>query len=126
MNTLIIEAGRSESEYWRDIWRYRELLIFLAWRDLLVRYKQTAVGVAWSLIRPFLTMAHNRLEYQHALRGIAYLRILAGERSPSTPIGSDRWGDREISDYPPIGEDDLEILKARIDELVRKAAERLE
>ena len=56
MNRLIIEAGRSESQYWRDLWRYRELFYFLAWRDLLVRYKQTVVGVAWSLIRPLLTM----------------------------------------------------------------------
>lgn len=53
---LIIEAGRSERQYWRDLWRYRELFVFLAWRDLLIRYKQTAVGVAWSLLRPFLTM----------------------------------------------------------------------
>jgi lipopolysaccharide transport system permease protein len=56
MGRLIIEAGRSESQYWRDLWRYRELFHFLAWRDLLVRYKQTVVGVAWSLIRPLLTM----------------------------------------------------------------------
>jgi lipopolysaccharide transport system permease protein len=54
MSRLIIEAGRSEREYWRDLWRYRELFYFLAWRDLLVRYKQTVVGVAWSLIRPLL------------------------------------------------------------------------
>jgi lipopolysaccharide transport system permease protein len=53
---LIIEAGRSERQYWRDLWRYRELFIFMAWRDILIRYKQTAVGVAWSLLRPFLTM----------------------------------------------------------------------
>ncbi|MBA3609083.1 MAG: ABC transporter permease, partial [Chthoniobacterales bacterium] len=56
MAELIIEAGRTERQYWRDLWRYRELFYFLAWRDLLVRYKQTVVGVAWSLIRPFLTM----------------------------------------------------------------------
>ncbi|MBD2017957.1 ABC transporter permease [Microcoleus sp. FACHB-53] len=53
---LIIEAGRSESQYWKDIWRYRELFYFLAWRDILVRYKQTIIGMAWALIRPFLTM----------------------------------------------------------------------
>jgi len=53
---LILEAGRSEGQYWRDLWRYRELLYFLAWRDILVRYKQTVVGIAWALIRPFLTM----------------------------------------------------------------------
>jgi lipopolysaccharide transport system permease protein len=56
MDELIIEAGRTERQYWRDLWRYRELFYFLAWRDLLIRYKQTVVGVAWSLIRPFLTM----------------------------------------------------------------------
>jgi lipopolysaccharide transport system permease protein len=53
---LIIEAGRAERQYWQDIWRYRELLYFLAWRDILVRYKQTAIGIAWALIRPFITM----------------------------------------------------------------------
>ncbi len=53
---LIIEAGRSERQYWRDLWHYRELFYFLAWRDILVRYKQTAIGMAWALIRPFLTM----------------------------------------------------------------------
>ena len=55
-NYLIIEAGRTEHRYWRDIWHYRELFYFLAWRDILVRYKQTAIGIAWALIRPFLTM----------------------------------------------------------------------
>lgn len=53
---LIIEAGRTERQYWRDLWRYRELFYFLAWRDILVRYKQTVIGIAWALIRPFLTM----------------------------------------------------------------------
>ena len=53
---LRIEAGRTEAQYWQDLWRYRELFYFLAWRDILVRYKQTVIGVAWVLIRPFLTM----------------------------------------------------------------------
>ncbi|MBD2208355.1 ABC transporter permease [Calothrix sp. FACHB-156] len=53
---LVIEAGRTEKQYWKDLWRYRELLYFLAWRDILVRYKQTFIGMAWALIRPFLTM----------------------------------------------------------------------
>jgi lipopolysaccharide transport system permease protein len=53
---LIIQAGRTERQYWKDLWRYRELFYFLAWRDILVRYKQTVIGVAWALIRPFLTM----------------------------------------------------------------------
>jgi lipopolysaccharide transport system permease protein len=53
---IVIEAGRTEAQYWRDLWRYRELFYFLAWRDILVRYKQTAIGVAWALLRPLLTM----------------------------------------------------------------------
>ncbi|MBZ8179781.1 ABC transporter permease [Oscillatoria salina] len=53
---LVIEAGRNKSQYWKDIWRYRELFYFLAWRDILVRYKQTVIGMAWALIRPFMTM----------------------------------------------------------------------
>ena len=55
-HTLLIEAGRTERHYWRDLWRYRELFYFLAKRDILVRYKQTVIGLAWSLIRPLLTM----------------------------------------------------------------------
>lgn len=53
---IIIEAGRTEKQYWKDLWNYRELFYFLAWRDILVRYKQTAVGVTWALIRPLMTM----------------------------------------------------------------------
>jgi lipopolysaccharide transport system permease protein len=52
----IIEAGRTERHYWRDLWRYRELFQVLAWRDLAVRYKQTLIGVLWAIIRPLLTM----------------------------------------------------------------------
>ena len=54
--SVILEAGRADRQYWHDLWRYRELFVFLAWRDLSVRYKQTAVGVAWALVRPFITM----------------------------------------------------------------------
>lgn len=53
---LIIEPGGGVRRYWRDLWKYRELFLFLAWRDILVRYKQTAIGIAWSVLRPFLTM----------------------------------------------------------------------
>ncbi len=53
---LLIESGRADRQYWRDLWRYRELFYFLAWRDILVRYKQTAIGIVWALLRPFLTM----------------------------------------------------------------------
>ena len=51
---LVIEAGRTEAQYWKDIWRYRELFYFLAWRDIIVRYKQTVLGITWALIRPLL------------------------------------------------------------------------
>jgi len=51
---LLIENGRAEKNYWRDLWHYRELFYFLAWRDILVRYKQTAIGVAWAVVRPLL------------------------------------------------------------------------
>jgi len=53
---LVIKAGRIESQYWQDLWHYRGLFYFLAWRDLLVRYKQTAIGIVWALLRPFITM----------------------------------------------------------------------
>jgi lipopolysaccharide transport system permease protein len=53
---LIIEPGRTERDYWRDLWQYRELFRVLAWRDISVRYKQTVIGATWALIRPFLTM----------------------------------------------------------------------
>jgi lipopolysaccharide transport system permease protein len=54
---LVLEAGRANRHYWADLWRFRELLGFLAWRDIKVRYKQTALGVAWALIQPAVTLA---------------------------------------------------------------------
>jgi lipopolysaccharide transport system permease protein len=56
MQEMVIEAGHAERNYWHDIWRYRELFWFLAWRDILVRYKQTVLGITWALLQPFLTM----------------------------------------------------------------------
>jgi lipopolysaccharide transport system permease protein len=56
MHELLIEPGRTEKNYWSDLWRYRELFYILAWRDISVRYKQTAIGVAWAILRPFLAM----------------------------------------------------------------------
>jgi lipopolysaccharide transport system permease protein len=53
---LVLEAGRAERHYWRDLWSYRELFAILAWRDVTVRYKQTIIGVAWAVVRPFVTM----------------------------------------------------------------------
>lgn len=55
MSKLVIEAGKSERHYWSDLWKYRELFLFLAWRDILVRYKQTVIGVLWAVLRPILT-----------------------------------------------------------------------
>ncbi|HYE33195.1 MAG TPA: ABC transporter permease [Methylomirabilota bacterium] len=54
--TLLIRAGETERQYWRDLWNYRELFYFLAWRDILVRYKQTIIGIAWSLLRPLIAL----------------------------------------------------------------------
>ncbi len=53
---LVLEPGRTEKNYWTDLWRYRELFLILAWRDISVRYKQTVIGVVWAIVRPLLTM----------------------------------------------------------------------
>jgi lipopolysaccharide transport system permease protein len=55
---IIIEPGRNERNCWIDLRRYRELFRVLAWRDLAVRYKQTVIGAAWAVIRPFIVTAH--------------------------------------------------------------------
>ncbi len=54
MSRLVIEADHAESAYWKDLWRYRELFFFLSWRDILVRYKQTVIGILWAVLRPLL------------------------------------------------------------------------
>lgn len=56
-NRLIIEPGVKQKRYWKNLWNYRGLFYFLAWRDVLVRYKQTSIGIAWSVIKPLLTIA---------------------------------------------------------------------
>jgi len=53
---IVLESGRADLNYWADLWRYRELFLILAWRDLSVRYKQTVIGVLWAILRPLLTM----------------------------------------------------------------------
>ena len=63
---LVLKAGRAEQNYWRDIWAYRELFAILAWRDVSVRYKQTVIGVAWAVLRPFLTMVIFTLIFSRA------------------------------------------------------------
>ena len=72
---FIIEPGRSARSYWSDLWRYRELMLFLAWRDIAVRYKQTVIGVAWAVIRPTLTM----------LVFVAFRRMVGMESSSKVP-----------------------------------------
>lgn len=81
---VTIEAGQIERHYWRDLWRYRELLYFLAWRDVKVRYKQTLIGVVWVVLRPLLTMVvltlvFHRIAGLDAGVGIPYpLMVIAG------------------------------------------------
>ncbi|HUC84845.1 MAG TPA: ABC transporter permease [Candidatus Acidoferrales bacterium] len=57
MQELTIEAGKTERHYWADLWRFRELFFFLSWRDFLVRYKQTVIGILWAVLKPVLTTA---------------------------------------------------------------------
>ena len=56
MTELVLESGRAEKNYWRDLWRYRELFMMLAWRDVAVRYKQTVAGASWAVVQPLLNM----------------------------------------------------------------------
>ena len=68
MAQLLIEAGRSEGQYWRDLWRYRELFYVLAWRDIAVRYKQTAVGILWAIIQPLVTTIILTIVFEYFAR----------------------------------------------------------
>lgn len=93
MPELIIEPGRSERNYWSDLWRYRELFYFLAWRDILVRYKQTVIGIAWAVVRPFLTMIiftiiFSRIAKLHAPASIPYALLVMGGMLPWQFISS--------------------------------------
>lgn len=72
---VVIEPGRRARHYWRDLWRYRELLVFLAWRDVKVRYKQAALGVAWAVVQPLVTMVLFTFVFG----------TLAGMRAGATP-----------------------------------------
>lgn len=54
---IVITPENANKNYWKDLWNYRSLFYFLAWRDVRVRYKQTVIGVAWSVMRPLLTIA---------------------------------------------------------------------
>lgn len=70
MEEIIIKPGLTEKNYWRDLWRYRELFYILSWRDIKVRYKQTVVGAAWAIIRPLLTMVVFVFAFGH-MAGLA-------------------------------------------------------
>lgn len=87
MTDLILESGRAEKHYWHDVWCYRELLYFLAWRDILVRYKQTVIGIAWAVIRPFLTMViftvlFSRIAKLHSEGSVPYALLVMGGMLP--------------------------------------------
>jgi len=78
---LIIEAGRSEAQYWRDLWRYRELFYVLSWRDMMIRYKQTVVGVLWAFLQPFIpavitTIVFSRMAHLSSIPGIPYFLMV--------------------------------------------------
>jgi lipopolysaccharide transport system permease protein len=90
---LVLEAGRADRQYWRDLWRYRELLLILAWRDVSVRYKQTVVGIAWAFIRPFLTMVVFTVVFGHiakvqATTDVPYAIVVTGGLLPWTLFSS--------------------------------------
>lgn len=82
----IIEAGRTERHYWLDLWRYRELFAFLTWRDILVRYKQTVLGVAWAVLRPLFTVLIFSLVFGRLARlpseGVPYALLVAAATLP--------------------------------------------
>jgi lipopolysaccharide transport system permease protein len=91
-DVIVLEAGRHERDYWRDLRRYRELFEVPAWRDLSVRYKQNAVAVLWAVTCPLLTMLVFTVIFGRIAKlppdgGASYpLIILAGllrQRKPS-------------------------------------------
>jgi lipopolysaccharide transport system permease protein len=60
---VIISPGKAELNYWKDIWRFRELFYILSWRDIKVRYKQTVIGAAWSIIRLLLFLLSSLVRW---------------------------------------------------------------
>lgn len=87
MSELIIEAGRTEGQYWRDLWRYRELFYVLAWRDIAVRYKQTAIGILWALLVPFinsilLTVIFHRVAGMPSVGDAPYFLVVFAASMP--------------------------------------------
>lgn len=84
IDELIIESGSTQKNYWRDLWRYRELFYILSWRDLKVRYKQTVIGAIWGIVRPILTtiiftFVFNRVANLQSPKDVPYaLLVFAG------------------------------------------------
>ena len=90
---LVLEAGRADRQYWQDLWRYRELLLILAWRDVSVRYRQTVVGIVWAFIRPFLTMVVFTIVFGHIAKiatgaSLPYAIVVIGGLLPWTLFSS--------------------------------------
>src|SRR5271166_2011664 len=85
---IVIEAGRTAAQYWRDLWRYRELLYFLAWRDIAIHYKQTVMGAAWALVRPLSTvlvfvLVFNKVAHlQSPVEGLPYFLFVLAAMLP--------------------------------------------
>lgn len=90
---LVLEAGSSDRQYWPDLWRYRELLLILAWRDVAVRYKQTVVGIAWAFLRPFLstvvfTVVFGQMARLQGESSVPYALVVIGGLLPWTLFSS--------------------------------------
>src|SRR4051812_20627132 len=84
---IVIEPGTENSNYWKDLWNYRGLFYFLAWRDILVRYKQTVVGVLWSILRPLITIlvftvVFNKLGNFKSDNGVEYAIMVCAAMLP--------------------------------------------
>ena len=81
---LIIDAEKANTRYWKDLFEFRELIVFLTWRNLLIRYKQTAVGIMWVLLRPLLavvalTVVFGKIANLAAHEAVPYpLLVLSG------------------------------------------------
>jgi len=90
---LVLEKGRTERNYWKDLWRYRELFQVLAWRDVSVRYKQTVIGIAWAVLRPLLTMivftiVFGRIAKLPSIEGVPYSMLVFAGMLPWTFFSS--------------------------------------
>lgn len=87
MAQLIIRAGRTEGQYWRDLWHYRELFYVLAWRDIAVRYKQTVIGILWAFLQPFInsvvmTVIFSKLAGLSSIPGVPYFLAVFTAQMP--------------------------------------------